>query len=234
MDPAPLTRWHQAGDRADWLRMALARVREAAGKALAQRGVFHICLAGGGTPALLYRALAEEAHDWVGWQVWFGDERCLPPEHPERNSQIATAAWLGQVPIPAQNLHIIPAELGARRGAEAYARELAGIDAFDLVLLGLGEDGHTASLFPGRDWGEAQDAPDALAVFEAPKPPPERVSLSARRLGRSRRVLFLVSGAGKRPALAAWRQDGTIPAAAIRPTAGVDVLTDIDAWGVTT
>lgn len=101
---------------------------------------------------------------------------------------------------------------------------LAGASDFDLVLLGLGADGHTASLFPGMPWGDADDAPDVVAVHEAPKPPAKRVSLSVRRLSRSRRALFLVAGAGKRAAVAAWRSGHAIPAAAIHPNGGVDVL----------
>ena len=136
---------------------------------------------------------------------------------------MAGLAWLDHVPLPAAHRHAIPAELGAERAA-AYAAELRGVGDFDLVLLGLGEDGHTASLFPGHDWGEAPDAPDALAVLDAPEPPPERVSLSAARLSRSREVLFLVAGPSKREALARWRAGERIPAAAIRPATGVDVL----------
>ncbi|TCJ11774.1 6-phosphogluconolactonase [Parasulfuritortus cantonensis] len=225
------TRWHVAEDETDWLAQALAYTLAAEAEALAEHGQFRVCLAGGGTPGRLYRELAATARDWPRWQVWYGDERCLPPGHPERNSALAEQAWLRRVPIPAANVHSIPAELGARAGAEVYARQLAGAARFDLVLLGLGEDGHTASLFPGHDWGTAADAPDTLAVFDAPKPPPERVSLSARRLSEARRVLFLAGGAGKRAAVAAWRGGAAIPAAAIRPAAGVDVLIDQSAYG---
>lgn len=214
---------------AGWLARALALVRAAEAEALAARGMFHIVLAGGSTPRRLYQALAGEQHDWTRWQVWFGDERCLPPDDPKRNSRMAEEAWLKRVGLCA--VHPIPAELGADAAAAAYARELAGVGEFDLVLLGLGEDGHTASLFPGHDWGEGEGAPDVLAVYDAPKPPPERVSLSARRLSRARRVLFLVTGAGKRDALAAWRRGETIPAVAIRLAGGVDVLLDAAASG---
>lgn len=226
------TRWEVADDGRDWLRRALAHVHAAEADALETRGVFHVVLAGGTTPARLYAALAGEAHDWPRWQVWFGDERCLPADHPERNSRMAGDTWLDRVRLPSANVHLIPVELGPDAAAAAYAGELAGVGDFDLVLLGLGEDGHTASLFPAREWGNGAGSPDVLPVFDAPKPPPGRVSLSAHRLSRAQRVLFLVTGVGKREAVAAWRRGETLPAAAIRPTAGVDVLMDKDAWSV--
>lgn len=227
------TRWEVAEDERDWLRRALTHVRLAETEALGARGEFHIVLAGGGTPRRLYAALAAEPHDWPRWQVWFGDERCLPVDHPERNSRMAATALLERVPIPAGQVHEIPAELGPIEAAAAYARALANVDEFDLVLLGLGEDGHTASLFPGQDWGDTEDAADVLPVFDAPKPPAERVSLSARRLLRSRQVLFLVEGPSKHAALAAWRRGEAMPAAAVMPSVGVDVLTDRQAWSDT-
>lgn len=214
------TRWHFSDSPQDWLAQALAFVARAEREALAARGVFHIVLAGGGTPRAVYAALAREDHDWPCWRVWFGDERCLPADHAERNSVMARAALLDQVAVTA--VHPIPAELGPDKAAAAYATELADIGDFDLVILGLGEDGHTASLFPGH---RLASQADTVAVFDAPKPPPERVSLSAPRLSRARLVLFLVSGVGKRDALARWQQgDPTIPAAHIQPVAGVDVL----------
>ena len=224
--PAQTVRWHVFPDDASLVANALARVMAAGRDAIAQHGAFDIVLAGGNTPRKLYRALRNVDADWSRWHVWFGDERCAPPDDPERNSRMARDEWLDHVAIPAANVHAIPAESGAREAAALYARELRGVDAFDLVLLGLGEDGHTASLFPGHDWGVHADSPDALAVFKAPKPPPERVSLSAQRLSRARHVLFLIEGTGKRAAVAAWKRGDAIPAASIAPESGADVLVD--------
>lgn len=224
----PSNRWHVLANEY-WLAAALEWVNRAADAALTTRGEFHLVLAGGGTPKKLYQELAKQNNDWAHWHIWFGDERCLPANDPLRNSRMAAAAWLDQVAIPGGNIHVIPAELGANAAAEVYARELVGCDVFDLVLLGLGQDGHTASLFPKHDWGIDSDAPDVLAVENAPKPPPDRVTLSARRLSRARGVLFLICGADKRDALTLWRQGVIIPATSIQPDAGIDLLIDTDA-----
>jgi len=221
-------RWHVVA-QTDWLATATAWINLAAANAVAARGEFHLVLAGGGTPEKIYRALAKLKHDWSHWHLWFGDERCLPEDDPQRNSRMAAAAWLDRIEIPASNIHVIPAELGAEAGAHAYTQTLRGINEFDLVLLGLGQDGHTASLFPNHDWGVNDDAADVMAVADAPKPPPERISLSAHRLSRARAVLFLICGADKRDALTLWQQGVIIPAASIRPVAGIDLLIDTDA-----
>lgn len=139
---------------------------------------------------------------------------------------MAAQAWLDAVPIPALQVHSIPAESGAPRAARMYAETLKAVGDFDLVLLGLGEDGHTASLFPGHEWGTEHGAPDALAVLDAPKPPAQRVSLSAARLSRARKVIFLVAGESKRTAVTAWRAGKDIPARSIQPAVGVDVLVE--------
>lgn len=218
-----LCRWHAQADAAAVDCAVAARILAAATAATAARGAFHLVLAGGTTPRRIYEALRVSAARWECWHIYFGDERCLPPQHPERNSRMAAAAWLDHVAIPPRQVHPMPADLGATAAAAAYARTLAGVAEFDLVLLGLGEDGHTASLFPGHDWGEGDAAADVLAVFDAPKPPSQRVSLSARRLGMARQVIFLAAGTAKREALAAWRNGEAIPAAAVRPAAGVDI-----------
>lgn len=184
--------------------------------AIAARGVFHLVLAGGSTPRELYRALADRHAGDARWHVWYGDERCLPSDHPERNSVMAESTWLAVSRIPLENRQPIPAERGAREAAAVYADWLKGAPDFDVVLLGMGEDGHTASLFPGSDWGIAPDGPDVLAVHAAPKPPSDRVSLSAARLGRSQRLWFVVVGSGKRDALARWKSGVGLPVSAIQ------------------
>jgi 6-phosphogluconolactonase len=223
--------WQVFSD-ADALRERAADlVLEAAQAAIAARRAFHIALAGGRTPLAVYARLAEAKAEWGGWQVYFGDERCLPVGDPGRNDTMARRAWLDRVPLPRANLHPIPAELGPKAAAARYTEILRAVSDFDLVLLGLGEDGHTASLFPGQQLGAGPEDPVVLEVHAAPKPPRERVSLSAWRLGRARRVLVLVSGAAKRAAVHAWRAGANIPAAHIVPTGGVDVLLDEAAAG---
>jgi len=198
--------------------------------AIAARGVFHLVLAGGSTPRALYRALADRNAGDARWQVWYGDERCLPAGHPERNSVMSEAAWLEASRIPPENRRPIPAELGAVEAAACYAGWLKDVADFDVVLLGMGEDGHTASIFPGHDGGDAPDSPDVLAVFDAPKPPPERVSLSATRLSRSRCVWFVVTGTGKREALLRWKSGEMLPVSAVRGKLDTVAWLDAAAW----
>jgi 6-phosphogluconolactonase len=188
-----------------------AALRTEAAAAIAARGAFHLVLAGGTTPLALYRALNRQQVGDARWHVWYGDERCLPVDHPERNSVAIEAAWLSASGIPPENRRPIPAERDSHDAASVYAGWLADVADFDVVLLGMGEDGHTASLFPGHDW----DGADVLAVHAAPKPPPERVSLSAARLNRSQCVWFVITGAGKREALSRWKKGDPLPVSAI-------------------
>lgn len=184
--------------------------------AVAARGVFHLVLAGGSTPRALYEELARRGAGDASWHVWYGDERCLPEDDSDRNSVMAEAAWLAVSNVPAENRRPIPAELGAVDAAAAYGAWLEGVGDFDVVLLGMGEDGHTASLFPDHDWGAGPGSPDAIAVFDAPKPPPTRVSLSAARLNRSAKLWFVVTGAGKHAALRRWSTGERLPVSSVR------------------
>jgi 6-phosphogluconolactonase len=219
-------RWHPVPDEAALGHVTAARILAAADHAIDARAQFHLVLAGGNTPRGAYRELRAASADWAAWHIYFGDERCLSVDDPQRNSRMAGDCWLDHVAIPARQRHPIPAELGPREAAIRYTVTLAAVGEFDLVLLGLGDDGHTASLFPGHVWGEAPDSADVLAVFDSPKPPPQRVSLSAARLSDAREVVFLVAGVDKRRALSQWREGAPIPAAAIRPAAGVDVIVE--------
>jgi 6-phosphogluconolactonase len=221
-----LCRWHTVANAQALQQIAIETILASAAGAIQERSQFHIVLAGGNTPREIYHGLSTAETNWSAWHIYFGDERCLPPLDPARNSRMAQEVWLNNVPIPALQLHVIAGELGANEAARQYAAMLRAVGDFDLVLLGLGEDGYTASLFPGHDWGTAPGAPDTLAVFDAPKPSPQRVSLSAARLSRARQVIFLVSGESKHRAMEAWRAGEEIPARAIRPAAGVDVLVE--------
>ena len=219
-------RWHPFANADALVADARARVIEAAREAIAARGAFVIVLSGGNTPRALYRGLREADTDWARWHVYFGDERCVPAHDAGRNSVMAAETLLDDVAIPREQCHAIPGELGAEGAAAAYAATLRGVGMFDLVLLGLGEDAHVASLFPHATERKVDAHGDVIAVFDAPKPPPERVSLSAARLSQAREVVFLVSGESKRDAVRQWREGEAIPAATVLPDAGVDVLID--------
>jgi 6-phosphogluconolactonase len=221
-------RWHVFEDAAAVAAEGARRALAAAKRAIAERGVFRIVLAGGRTPLEMYRLLAAAETDWNRWQIYFGDERCLPTSDAGRNSRAAALVWLGRVPIPAANVHPIPAELGPEAAAAAYEPRVRAALPFDLVTLGLGEDGHTASLFPGRSYPAGRLA---QPVHGAPKPPRDRVTLSAEALSDARETLILVTGAGKRDAVSAWRAGAPLPVAAIGGAAGVDVLLDGAAAG---
>jgi 6-phosphogluconolactonase len=207
---------------------AAAAIRVASAEALSKRGRFRILLAGGSTPLAAYRLLAQKDVRWQRWEVYFGDERCLSPEDPGRNSRAAGEAFLDAVAIPPTQIFPIPAELGAEAAAASYRAVIEPVLPFDLVLLGMGEDGHTASLFPGL---EVDNAQLVIPVHGAPKPPRDRVSLTFSGLSACRRMLILVTGPGKREALRAWRRGDPLPVARAASEAGARVLLDAAAAG---
>jgi 6-phosphogluconolactonase len=207
---------------------AANRIEQAAREAIATRNRFKLVLAGGRTPALTYRHLPEACTDWSSWAIYFGDERCLPPGHLDRNTTMAYQAWLADIPIAEANIHSIPAELGPDAGARAYVSVIETQLPFDMVLLGLGEDGHTASLFPGVKYPERELV---HAVHQAPKPPPERITLSAACLSATRSLLVLVTGEMKRTAVQRWQAGEALPIARLRPACGMTVLMDAAAAG---
>ncbi len=192
-------------------------------------GRFSVALSGGNTPRALYERLSAsdmaERIPWPKTHLFWGDERCLPPDHPDSNYGMTAAALLSRVRLPAENVHRIQGELPPPQAAERYEAELRAFfgetPAFDLVFLGMGEDGHTASLFPGSP-ALAESVRWAVEVEHTTPPPPlvSRVTLTYGVLNAARRVVFLVSGASKAGMLAqAWR-GGNVPAGRIRPQNG--------------
>lgn len=205
---------------------ASERILELASDAINSRGIFRLVLAGGSTPEKAYQLLAKASSDWDKWEIYFGDERCLPVDNPERNSVMAARCLTSKVAIPPQQCHAIPSELGPEKAAQAYSDIVESAAPFDLVLLGMGEDGHTASLFPGHTHNPEQWT---HPVFGAPKPPPERVSLSAKALGQTKNLLYLITGSSKAEAVQAWRNGEALPVSSIFTDSG-EVLIDKAAY----
>ena len=186
-------------------------------------GARTLVLAGGTTPERCYELLGPQDVRWGRITVLFGDERCVPPDHPDSNYRVARATLLDRV-SPA-TVHRIAGELGPDEGAADYDRIVAALAPLDLVLLGVGEDGHTASLFPGHPGLQAKGW--AVGVRNSPKPPPERVSLTLPALRGARQVIVLATGAGKADAVAKARR-GEVPSGMI---AGAQWLIDRSANG---
>jgi 6-phosphogluconolactonase len=179
-----------------------------ANDSLTARGQFSISLAGGSTPCQLYTLLAQPDRmvqiDWSRVQVFWGDERCVPPDDPNSNYLLARQAFLEHVPLPAENIHRVIGELDPDQAALGYENELRHVFSeavyprFDLVLLGLGEDGHTASLFPGSP--ALTETKRLVFPVEHHLPPPPlvtRISFTLAVINAAANVLFLVSGSGK-------------------------------------
>lgn len=196
-----------------------------------------LCLSGGSTPRALYARMAEAAISsqipWDRVHVFWGDERMVAHAHPDSNFGMAQESLLSHVPIPRDNIHPIRTEgVTCDEAAALYARELQafhgmslldpGRPLFDIALLGLGVDGHTASLFPGTE--EARETETWVVGVERAGQPPHvaRVSLTVPTLSSSRRGLFLVSGQDKARALAQAKAGDAIPAAQIRSAGELD------------
>jgi 6-phosphogluconolactonase len=190
---------------------AADRFVQLAQAAVAKNGRFSVALAGGSTPQGMYRLLAQPPRrsqvDWPNVHIFWGDERFVPPDDPDSLWRMAQETFLSSVPIPAANVHPIPT-LGLTPAAAAaqYADILARFFApgpihLDLILLGMGNDGHTAAIFPGQTAVMANPEPVAI-VTNAPKPPPIRLTLTYAVINQAANVLFLVTGESKAAAVA--------------------------------
>jgi len=218
-----INQWHQFDTAADVADEVLKQILVSAETAIAERDCFKLVLAGGSTPEKIYQQLVNAKTDWSKWMIYYGDERCLPADDKDRNSMMAANALLSKVTIPAKNIFTMPTELGTVAAAAKYREVIADVDQFDLVLLGMGEDGHTASLFPGH----VNDREETVhEVYNSPKPPSERISLSAKTLAKTKQCFFIVTGASKIDPVKQWKQGADLPVASIAPTAGVDVYID--------
>lgn len=170
-----------------------------------------LVLTGGTSPIRTYQLLSELDVEWGRVAVLFGDERCVPPLDPESNYRLARENLLDRV-SPA-GVHRIPAELGPDVGAHLYAKVVAATKPFDVVLLGVGEDGHVNSLFPGHAALKATGL--TAGIHDSPKPPLERVTMTLEAIRDARRILIIATGAGKANAVAMARR-GESPSGMIK------------------
>ena len=183
-----------------------------ASESIADRGRFTIALSGGTTPRKLYGLLGSEPYssqiDWKLAHIFWGDERCMPPDNPDSNYSMAKEVLLSKIPIPALQVHRMPADQPDREAASyAYTIEMQrtfgtnGMPGFDLIQLGMGPEGHTASLFPHQ--ASLHEKQRLVIPVSVPKPPPDRLTFTPPLLNAARNILFLVTGSDKADALQA-------------------------------
>jgi len=213
-DPAALAR--EAADRV----VALAR------SAIAAQGCFTVALSGGSTPRLLYEQLVTQPIEWNYVHIFWGDERCIPPDHPDSNYGMARRAWLSHIDLPAQNVHRLKGELDPAQAAQQYEDELRALfgtlPRFDLILLGMGNDAHTASLFPGTPALHEQQR--WVVAHYVDKLQANRLTLTPPIFNHAANVIFLIAGHDKATALqSVWHgphDPDRFPAQIVMPTTG--------------
>jgi 6-phosphogluconolactonase len=230
-------------DAAEIAHDAAERIVTAAGRAAEEGRSFSIALSGGSTPKTLYELLATDPYqsriDWPRVEVFFGDERTVPPDHKDSNYRMAREALLSKVPIPGDNVYRMAGEIEPNEAAKQYGQTLKekfGEGGLDMVLLGMGDDGHTASLFPGTT--ALNETKHRAVANYVEKLKTWRLTLTAPFINRARAVLILVSGASKAARLAEVlegpRDPQRLPIQLIQPTQGRLVwLVDAPAAGMT-
>ena len=187
-------------------------------------GVQHIALSGGSTPKQLYRLLASDAWrervNWANLHLWWGDERCVPPQDPESNYGEAERLLLAHVPVPAAHIHRVRGEADPTAECARYAADIAAHipdSRYDWIILGIGDDGHTASLFPGAtDYASGEN----VAIAHHPQSGQTRLTLTAPLIMRGKRLSYLATGSGKASILSQIAAGADYPAARIRATDG--------------
>lgn len=176
---------------------------------VAEKGQCHVVLPGGGTPARCLELLAEKSLPWKNIHWYLGDERCYPVGHAERNDTMITGKLFSQQEHAIENFHPISAELGPESGAEDYAELINASGGLDIVVLGMGEDGHTASLFPGNV--ALHDLRSVVPVYDAPKPPGERISIGLSTLKNAAECIVIATGKNKNEALTKLKEGAVLP-----------------------
>lgn len=200
-------KWHVFKEFSSASQAAADHIANLISIALIEKDVCHIVLPGGETPKTCLQHLAEKNMRWEKCHWYPGDERCYDKGHPGRNDVMLEECFWSH--IGKTNVHIIPAELGAEQGASVYRTRIDATECIDIAFLGMGEDGHTASLFPGNK--ALTDERSVVPVYDSPKPPTERVSLGLQTLLHARNRVILTGGEGKAEILSRVKAGEQLP-----------------------
>eukprot|EP00602_Paraphysomonas_sp_CaronLab_P002106 CAMPEP_0185026730 /NCGR_PEP_ID=MMETSP1103-20130426/11060_1 /TAXON_ID=36769 /ORGANISM="Paraphysomonas bandaiensis, Strain Caron Lab Isolate" /LENGTH=222 /DNA_ID=CAMNT_0027560403 /DNA_START=150 /DNA_END=818 /DNA_ORIENTATION=+ len=193
--------------------------------AISSHGKFSVALSGGSMPKLLSGLADRNDVDWAAWHVYFADERCVPLDDDDSNFKACNSSFLSKVPIPESNIFVIDGFESPDDAASNYETKLRNLypDAsLDLVLLGLGPDGHTASLFPDHELLRYDGERAVVPIFDSPKPPSRRITLTLATINKSKEVMFIATGSSKAGVLRRIIQenDFALPATHVRPVSG--------------
>ena len=219
--------WKEFQDKNQLESILLQDILNVAKNAVRKKGSFKIVMAGGSTPERLYKSFLDICNqNFSDWELYVGDERSLPEDSKDRNSNMIKRSFIDHLPNDSKpKFFPINTEKGSQEASNEYNSIINKIDQFDLVLLGLGEDGHTASLFPGHQWDKQLNV---VAVSNAPKPPSNRVSMTPKAFLKAKKIFFIVTGHGKRDAVNAWKKGLDIPASKIMSENFIDVYCNLD------
>lgn len=203
-------------DSSEWVQGVIKHIVSLSEKAIQESGQFNIVLSGGSTPQLIYQQLRDIRTEWKYWKFWIADERMPVDNFNDFNSTMIFDYLFNYIPITKEQVNFISVTTDVNTATQLYIERLAGVGIFDLALLGVGEDGHTASLFPGNNWGLDHNSPDVIDILNSPKLSSQRVSLSAKRLMQSNSIFYIAKGIGKKDVIDQILTNENLPISIIR------------------